>query len=262
MAQQLQKSTYGTGLRIVFLHGWGLNSGVWHPVIERLVEDYELITVDLPGFGVNHEIVPDNYSLDVISQLIVETVGKPAIYVGWSLGGLVASNIAIRHPDSCLGLVTVASSPSFKQQDNWPGIKPEFLAAFYHQLSKNIEQTLNSFLKVQAMGSPHIRQDLKQIQQLIMAYPLPDKRALKLGLDLLDASDLRNDIGHISVPFIRFYGKLDSIVPKLTVDKVDSLAATSEHYIFEKASHAPFISDLEEFVTELSKWLGRFDLSS
>lgn len=255
MAQALKKSTYGLGPKIVLLHGWGLNSGVWKTIVDQLSVDFEVTTVDLPGFGLNHDVMPHEYTLDTISKMIVEAVDGPAIFIGWSLGGLIASKIAIEYSTSCLGLVTVASSPCFKQGDNWPGIKPAFLQAFYHQLSKDIEQTLKSFLKIQAMGSPHIRKDLKIIQALIMAYPLPNERALKSGLDLLDTSDLRPDVGRIIMPFLRVYGKLDSLVPKITAEKVSHLVSHSEQITFEKSSHAPFISESEEFVHHLVKWL-------
>jgi pimeloyl-[acyl-carrier protein] methyl ester esterase len=255
MAHALKISTYGKGPKVVLLHGWGLNSGVWQPVVEQLSERFEIITVDLPGFGLNHDLIPKEYSLAAISELIINVIDTPAIYVGWSLGGLIASTIALDYPTHCKGLVTVASSPSFKQENDWPGIKPEFLQAFYHQLSKDIEQTLKSFLKIQAMGSPQIRKDLKQLQELILAYPLPDAMALKSGLDLLEASDLRSDITKISMPFMRLYGKLDSLVPRSSVEKMNSIVPNSEYVVFENSSHAPFISEQEKFIEKLSLWL-------
>lgn len=257
MAHELKKSTYGAGPCIVLLHGWGLNSGVWQPIIKQLEAKFEIITVDLPGFGLNHQTVPQPYTLETIGQLVVEAVNKPAIYVGWSLGGLVASHIALAYPQKCSALVTVASTPKFKQGEHWPGIKAEFLAAFYQQLSKDIALTLNSFLKIQAMGSPNIRQDLKTIQSLIMAYPLPVAEALEAGLDLLDVSDLRAQLGDISLPFLRIYGKLDSLVPKAAIEKINELCPNSELLIFDKASHAPFISHPQEFVCMLEQWLDK-----
>lgn len=257
MAQLLHKATYGRGKTIVLLHGWGLNSGVWKPLIEQLSLTCRVITVDLPGFGHSQQHIPEPYSIENIAKQVVETVNEPAIYLGWSLGGLVATQIAIDHQNDCLGLVTVASTPCFKEGDHWPGIKPVYLEAFYHQLSKDIESTLNNFLKIQAMGSPHIRKDLKQLQSLIMSYPLPTREVLASGLDLLRDSDLRARIGAVSSPFLRMYGKLDSLVPKATIDLVNQLSPNSELIVFEQASHAPFISHFPQFLETLVNWLNR-----
>ena len=49
---------------LVLIHGWGLNSGVWQPLIDKFISDenalisqnLELITVDLPGFGKNSHV--------------------------------------------------------------------------------------------------------------------------------------------------------------------------------------------------------------
>ena len=53
MAETLKISTSGQGTPLVLLHGWGLNSGIRQPTVEVLAQSYQVITVDLPGFGLN-----------------------------------------------------------------------------------------------------------------------------------------------------------------------------------------------------------------
>jgi len=262
MAQQLKKSIYGQGQTIVLLHGWGLNSGVWQGVVETLAKQYRVITVDLPGFGENVDCLPSRYSLANISDMIVHCVNEDATYLGWSLGGLVASNIALLYPKKCKALVTVASTPCFMENEDWPGMQVNILSAFYQQLSKDIGKTLNNFLKIQAMGSPNLRQELKQIQKLVMQYPLPSEIALRAGLDLLAQSDLRNEVAHISQPTLRVYGKLDGLVPKEVKALVDTMQTNSQSVLFLKASHAPFISHQADFVEILCEWLGQLPITA
>lgn len=263
MSQNLLITHYGQLAKhaptLVLLHGWGLNSGVWQPLIDKLSNDFSIVTVDLPGFGINHQNMPELYSLSAIANWVVsaveEEVKQPAIYLGWSLGGLVATEIAVNHFQSCQALITVASNPCFKANETWPGIKAEYLSVFYRTLEQNIEKTLNNFLKLQAMGSPHIRQDIKQMQALVMAHPLPKPKALKGGLDLLNDCDLRHYLAAVKQPFLRMYGKLDSLVPPKTQVLVDELSPKSQSYQFEQASHAPFVSHLNEFEQTLRNWL-------
>lgn len=255
MAERLRIASQGQGLPLVFIHGWGLNSAVWQPCLEQLKADFEVITVDLPGFATNKSYQVAEYSLIEIATAIQQAVGKPAVYIGWSLGGLIASQITTRYSQQVLGLVTVASSPQFVERDNWPGIKENVLAMFHQQLAKDTTKTINNFLKIQAMGSPHIRQDIKKIRDLVMQYDLPSQQVLDDSLKLLETSDVTEDLNSITQPFLRLYGKLDGLVPKQVIPLLDDIAPNSQRFIFEQASHAPFISHQTEFLTKLKNWL-------
>ena len=129
------------------------------------------------------------------------------------------------------------------------------LKAFHHQLAEDTAKTITSFLKIQAMGSPHIRQDLKLITQLVMAQDLPSQKTLSHSLALLSQCDLRKNLSNITQPFLRLYGKNDSLVPKSVIEKINMLAPSSSSHLFEQASHAPFISHLDDFYQVLTHWL-------
>lgn len=255
MTELLKITSVGQGFPIVLIHGWGLNSAVWQPLAEKLKTKMKVISVSLPGFGDNLDYEIEPYSLANVSELIVNSVNQPAIYLGWSLGGLVATNIAITFPEKTLGLVTVASSPYFVADDSWPGIDAHVLSLFHRQLSKDTKKTIDNFLKIQAMGSTSVRDDIKHIRELVMQYEIPSKQTLSHSLQLLEQVDLREKLKLISVPFLRFYGRLDSLVPKKVIPLISELSPKSEEVIFEKSSHAPFISDPQAFFNALSKWL-------
>jgi len=255
MAESLKIASQGQGIPLVFIHGWGLNSAVWQPCVAQLQNDFQVITLDLPGFATNKSVQLAQYSLIELADIITQAVAKPAVYIGWSLGGLVASQIAIKYPEQVLGLVTVASSPQFVERDNWPGIKENVLSLFHQQLAQDTTKTISNFLKIQAMGSPHIRQDIKKIRELVMQYDQPNRQVLDDSLRLLETSDLSEQLQTISQPFLRLYGKLDGLVPKQVVALIDDLAPNSQRYIFEQASHAPFISHQAEFLSILKSWL-------
>ena len=279
MAETLKITSKGQGPTLVFIHGWGLNSGVWQPVIEKLMQDFEVITVDLPGFGINVEHCLSVYTIENVAEQIMNAVNKPSIYIGWSLGGLITTQIALTAPHQVHALVTIASTPCFleKQDDEitnesvkdkkeslaqtrlnlWPGIKAPLLATFHQQLSKDIQKTLDGFLKIQAMGSPHIREDIKIIRNLVMQYPVPSRKTLDDSLALLETVDLREKLTLLELPFLRLYGRLDSLVPKTIPNLVSKLAPASEQYIFHRASHAPFISHADDFVEILRQWLNK-----
>ena len=276
MAETLRISTYpelenlkgNKKIPLVMLHGWGLNSAVWQPFIDSLPVEFKdvfyIITIDLPGFGLNVDKELSLYSLANICKYISNSVTQPAIYLGWSLGGLIATEMALSYPDKVIALITVSSSPRFleeeTQQNNidsesWPGLKSKVLDAFYQQLKVDTKKTISGFLRIQAMGSPHIRQDIKQITQLVFQHEMANKNTLDQSLKLLEQSDYRQRLQDISQPFLRLYGDADSLVPKAVIDQVTKLARNSDQHIFKQASHAPFISHADDFKLILSNWL-------
>lgn len=104
MANKLSLSSFGEGQPIVFIHGWGLNSGVWLPIAQELQSDFQVITIDLPGFGQNLSTIPAQYSLTNVAEMIADAIPDNAILVGWSLGGLVATQIALDFPNKVKSL--------------------------------------------------------------------------------------------------------------------------------------------------------------
>ena len=257
MAHLLNFSSQGSGLPLVFIHGWGLNSGVWQPTIDALKNDYHVTTVDLPGFGTNLANTISPYTLEGVTDLVSEALNEPSIIIGWSLGGLVAKKLALQYPEKVKGIVTIASSPYFVETDSWPGIAPEVLSLFHRQLSQDTQKTIDNFLKIQAMGSPHIRHDIKLIRQLIMQFDMPSQQTLDESLLLLETVDLREKLPHITVPYFRMYGKLDSLVPQKVIGLIDNILPESQKLIFDSASHAPFISHFDAFIDGLKAWLAK-----
>ncbi|MCP5077676.1 MAG: alpha/beta fold hydrolase, partial [Psychromonas sp.] len=60
--QGTKSRVVGQGKDLVLLHGWGVNSAVWQPVVELLGKHFRLHLIDLPGFGESKAVA--DYSLD------------------------------------------------------------------------------------------------------------------------------------------------------------------------------------------------------
>jgi pimeloyl-[acyl-carrier protein] methyl ester esterase len=235
----------------VLLHGWGLNSGVWQPCIEQLTSYFTVTTIDLPGFGLNHEQLPQSYTLVSVAEAICKVIPETCILLGWSLGGLVAQQVALIAANQVKHLVVVASSPRFIADDNWPGMQPTVLNNFNAQLELNLAATISRFLAIQAMGSPTAKQDIKMIKQHMGNYPAANPVALRAGLQLLEHSDLRSQLVNIQCPQHFMLGRLDSLVPIKLQENLQDLHQKIDITVFDKSSHAPFISEQKRFIKVL-----------
>lgn len=255
MVASVWRAVRGTGTDIVVLHGWGLNANIWTPVITPLAQLGTLHRLDLPGYG--ESPWPDNHPVDFNSlcELTLAALPERCHLIGWSLGGLVATELALRHPERFHSLTTVASSPFFPAQADWPGIEPHVLNTFAKQLSKDFKRTVERFLALQSLGSPHARDDVKQIKEWLFAKPMASVEVLDAGLDMLATVDLRERLAGLEVPLLRIYGKLDALVPTTVAEKVSAILPSSIAHIAPKCSHAPFISDPQGFIAAITPFL-------
>ncbi len=247
---------FGQGPDLVLLHGWGMNGAVWHGIVPALAARYRVHLVDLPGFGNSPLAGEVEYSLPWLAEQVAAILPERCHLLGWSLGGLVASQLALNHPERLHSLITVASSPCFMAQGEWPGIAPKVLTGFNQMLVGDFKQTIERFLAIQAMGSEHARDDIRQLRHWLAERPAPQLAALEAGLGLLADVDLRDELAQLNLPCLRVYGRLDSLVPKASSPLLDERYPASRSVVLEKASHAPFISHPQQFIEIIEHFVG------
>ena len=90
---------------IVLLHGVGLDKSVWKPVQELL--DFDSVALDLPGHGQQPPLTSTATLSELGDDVVARLPEDPVHLVGFSLGALIASNIAIRFPDKITSLTCV-----------------------------------------------------------------------------------------------------------------------------------------------------------
>lgn len=234
---------------IVLLHGWGLNHQVWSQLQLALPTQLDIYTPDLPGFGLSP--CPTTYDLDTVLAQLAAQIPAQSTVLGWSLGGLLAIALASRYPHKVKKLGLIASSPCFMATDNWPGMELAVMQQFAVQLQQDLAVTVERFLAIQAMGSSTARQDIKLLKQAVLSLPLPSALALQGALQLLQHLDLRQDFAALQQPVFAILGRLDSLVPAAIAALLQDLRPATQIELMQKASHAPFISHQQEFVSLL-----------
>lgn len=115
--EQLTHQDTGSGPPIILIHGLASDHNIWAGIIPFLQEDYRVIAVDLRGHGSSSK-TSGPYSMELFSRDICSLLDslniRQAHFIGHSMGGAVAQEIAINNPDRVISLTLISS---FAYQD-------------------------------------------------------------------------------------------------------------------------------------------------
>jgi pimeloyl-[acyl-carrier protein] methyl ester esterase len=247
----------GRGMPLLMLHGWAMHSGLWFPLLPRLIERYRMHLVDLPGHGYSEALVAPPLSLrrivEAVELAITETsVPGPLMILGWSLGGQVALEWARLRPERVGALVLMSTTPCFVQRPDWRHAMAEAtLRQFGDELTVAYRQTLRRFVALQVQGSEHARDALASLRSQLFARGEPSPQVLRDSLELLASSDLRSGIGAISQPALLIAGDRDTLTPVTAARWLASALPRASLLVVPGAAHAPFLSHPEAVVEAL-----------
>jgi pimeloyl-ACP methyl ester carboxylesterase len=193
----LYYETHGTGRPMILLHG-GLGSGeMFGPTLPLLADHHQVVTPDLQGHGRTADIdrpIDVRLMADDIAALIDHLgLDKPDV-VGYSLGGGVALQTAIKYPDKIRRLV--AASANIRRD----AIPPEMLA----------QQAQVNASAFEFMKSTPMYQDYARVAPRPQDFPrLLDKMGESMAKDF----DLTEEVRGLQLPTLIVAADADMAPP-------------------------------------------------
>jgi pimeloyl-[acyl-carrier protein] methyl ester esterase len=238
---------------LVLLHGWAMHGGVFAPLVEALADRCTLHLVDLPGHGRSRDCTVSLQPAEC-AKAIAACV-PPAVWLGWSLGGLYALQAALDFPRQVRGLAMVCASPRFVRGGDWPyAVSPEILQDFGRDLETDYAGTLERFLALEALGSDCAQADLRKLRGDTFNEHRPDVRALVEGLDVLEHTDLRARLAELTLPSAWIAGRRDRLIPWQAM-QWGATQCAGEFTCIRGGGHAPFIGHAGEVIAALTPLL-------
>ncbi|HEY3578878.1 MAG TPA: alpha/beta hydrolase [Gaiellaceae bacterium] len=190
----------GSGPTVLLLHGGLGDSGLWEPVVPFLAERFRTIRTDLRFFGKSTgPAVPWSWQDDTIGVLDELRIDRAAV-VGLSLGGKLALDVALAHPDRLWAVVGVA--PGLGGHDGDPYTEEH--EARYEAAEDKIEAMLEIDLEVWApLGADD------RIRELWRATP--DANPLPEGVEPREpeGAPAKDRLGELAVPTLVVTAKHD-----------------------------------------------------
>lgn len=255
MAPKIYIETTGQGPDLFLIHGWALHGGVWEKLVPELTRDWRVTCVDLPGHGRSRETAMPE-TLSQLARMLTHAAPKNAVWLGWSLGGMVALRAALDFPMRLRALVLVNSTPRFMTAPDWLCAMPlDLLQEFTAELTRDYRGTVQRFLGLQVCGGEHARDTLRQLRNTLSTHGEPDAQSLATGLEILRNSDLRAELTRVAMPTLVISGDHDRLTPPAAGETLAANIRNARLARFPKSAHAPFLPHPEEFAVTLRDFL-------
>ena len=237
----------GSGPDLVLVHGWGMHAGTWGELPRQLAAHFQVTTLDLPGHGRSRDISTES-TLAAFTDAVVQVSPPSAIWLGWSLGGLIALDAARRYPNRVTKLLLVGATPKFVQAPDWPhAVEAQVFAGFARSLVRDYRGTLLRFLSLQIGGDDATRALLKTLRTQIFEHGEPQAAALAAGLSILQQSDLRASLPQIQAPALIVHGSHDRLAMPTAGEYLAAHLPHARLWCIAGAGHAPFLSHAAAF---------------
>lgn len=230
----------GARHELVLLHGWAMTPAVWDGLRDAL-GGIPVLTPSLPGHG---SAAAAGAGLAAWADAVAASIPDGAVLGGWSLGALLALEIARRHPDKASRLLLFGATPRFVAAPDWPhGLAAETVAAFRAGFATAPEATLKRFLALQCLGDA--RRKVVQSRLAATLAPIAASSGLADGLALLADTDLRGELEALGCPCLLVHGAQDALMPPGAADWLARSLPRARLHCLPDAGHAVFLSQPE-----------------
>jgi pimeloyl-[acyl-carrier protein] methyl ester esterase len=198
--------------------------------------------------------MPLSRDLNEVADMILSEL-PPAVWIGWSLGGLVTLAAALRQPHKVHKAILVAATPCFSKQADWDlGVSVAAQQAFVDGLENDFEETLNQFC-VQCFGAAWVAESLRRLGRATARDNVPAKHVMHTGLHLLYSNNLLADLSTCNVPMLFLGGTRDRTIRAESFEQAAAMLPTASSCLIRAAGHTPFISHQDQFLDIIHGYL-------
>jgi len=231
----------GSGQPVVLIHGIGASVYNWRYTLPALVTaGYRVIAFDNRGFGFSDQTAHGYHNADYVRLLVslLDSLGvSSAVLVGHSMGGTIAAEVALTHPDRVRGLVLIDAAgygmrwPGVLKIARWPlvgGIATSFRGRWF---TKRILRS--TFADPSKVTEGDVDQYYAPVAQPGFG------RALRGVLREFRFDSLGGRLARVQTPTLILWGDADRWIPVGVGARFTRELPRSEFVIVERSGHNP-----------------------
>ena len=234
----------GQGAPLLFLHGAN-GAGRWMPFMAELAKNFDVIVPEHPGYGKSDtpawlDTVGDlaNFYLSFMKHFGLENV----TLVGTSMGGWIASEVAVRDA-SRIGKLVLVASAGLRVKGTPPG---DLFLWTAEQLTRNLFHSQELVEKMLAMPLSDEDRDVGAKNRLMTARLAWSPR--------LYNPELEKWIHRVETPTLVLWGRNDALIPVAYADRFRDAIPGAKVKIFDACGHLPHAEKSADFVAAINEF--------
>lgn len=250
----------GTGLPVVFIHGWPLNGSMWEYQVTQLPQQgLRCITYDRRGFGKSDRpfgCYGYNTLAGDLKALLDELDLHEVTLVGFSMGsGEIAKYFSLYGGERVAKVVLISAVVPYMLQteDNPDGVPQEAFDKMLKEMTDDrpgfLEEFNKDFYGVELLNQPVTSAYLANaLTQALNASPIATIECAKS----FSSTDFRDDIPKINVPTLIIHGDKDKTVPiKATAEQAVENIKGAVLKVYEGAPHGLWFTEKDKLNQDL-----------
>jgi len=243
----------GSGEPLLLITGFTISSAVFEPVLELYAEHFECVVYDHRGSARSHGAGPSTMGglADDAARLLTSLRIPRALVYGLSMGGMVAQELALRHPGRLRGLVLGGTSPGGAFA---PRIGPRELISIAR--GGVSERSLRAPL----LFSPEFRREHpERVRELVRQFKLNRSSAATIGAQTVAAARFASTmrLGRLRTPTLVMHGERDQLVPLAAGRLLAARIPDAELVVVPAAGHAYALEAPQKSLDLLLGWYER-----
>ena len=236
------------GLPVVFSNALGTDLRMWEPLLPHLAPGLRVIRYDRRGHGLS-DVPEAPYSM---GQLVRDTEAlldhlniRACVFVGLSIGGMVAQGLAVKRPDLIRALVLSNAAARIGTAEIW---RDRAALARAQGLSALADATMARWFTAAFRASP----DLALWRNMFLSTPVEGW----LGCaGAIAGTDFYSTTAGLRLPTLGIAGERDGSTPSDLVRETVDLVQGSEFALLRRAGHLPHVEQPAGYADILNRFL-------
>ncbi len=235
----------GEGPLLLFLHGIGGNRGNWRQQLEYFSREYTAAAWDARGYGESDDnegpLHFDHFTGDVLRVAAYFKKTRKMHLVGLSMGGRIARNVALHHPEWLLSLTLADTSPGFD------ALTSEQIRTFLSERKGRSPESMRRLLGADPAPGAY--------EELVRSFHALRQESYFKTVDASVAQDRAAPLEKIRVRTLVMVGTEDTVYPPAMARDIARRIPGAKLVEIEGAGHLSNLDRPDEFNAALESFL-------
>ena len=236
------------GRPVVFANSLGTDLRLWDQVLPLLPQGLKYIRYDKRGHGLT-ELTPAPFSMGTLvrdaERLMDHLAVKDALFVGLSIGGMIAQGLAVKRMDLIRAMVLSNTGAKIGQPAMWD----ERIAAVR---AGGIEALADSIMERWFSAPFRKTAEFHAWRNMLVRQPAEGYMGCSAAIS---GTDFYTPTSGLRLPTLGIAGSDDGSTPPDLVRETVDLIPGSQFHLIRKAGHLPCVEQPDEYAAVLSRFM-------